>query len=111
MNTKFKSKETGEIVQYFGPIQHVTNRFAEEPNRGYVPVYTFCVELYNKTKDCVFVMPLLEFINTYEPITKPIDDIFKAMEHNIKQENEGDKEDIHTLHSGEPEVDPTTTPE
>ena len=29
----------------------------------------------------------------------------------INEENEGDKEDICTLHSGEPEVDPTAAPE
>lgn len=50
-------------------------------------------------------MSLLEFINAYEPVTKPIDDIMTTFNHIISNDDERDKEDIRPLHSGQPETD------
>lgn len=45
-----------------------------------------------------------------EEVNKIMDE-FKAQYDEKPEENEGDKEDIYTLHSGEPETDETTAPE
>lgn len=45
-----------------------------------------------------------------EEINKIMDE-FKAQYDEKPEENEGNKEDIHTLHSGESETDETTAPE
>ena len=45
-----------------------------------------------------------------EEINKIMDE-FKAQYDEKPEENEGDKENIHTLHSGESETDETTAPE
>lgn len=45
-----------------------------------------------------------------EEVNKIMDE-FKAQYDEKPEENEGDKEDIHTLHSGESETDETTAPE
>lgn len=95
MNTQFKHKKSDLTVQYLGPIEYISDDNADE----------WLVQLYMIDERRHFVMPLLEFINTYEPITKPVDDILEAVKNNIKQENEGHTEDIHTLHSGESEID------
>lgn len=105
MNTQFKHKKSDLVVQYLGPIEYISDDNADNLSWRWLPKYEWLVQLYMIDERRHFVMPLLEFINTYEPITKPVDDIFEAVKNNIKQENEGHTEDIHTLHSGESEID------
>lgn len=111
MTTQFKHKKSNLKVQYLDPIEYESDTNADDLTWRYCPVQEWLVHLYNIETHRHFVMPLLEFMNTYEPITKPVDDIFDAVKNNIKRENEGDKEDICTLHSGESEIDETTAPE
>ena len=111
MNVYFKNKKTGDIVRYFGPIQHVSDDNAEREGWNYCPIYEWCVQLYNHDKGDVFVTSLLEFINTYEPADKAVTDVINAFDSILNKENEGNKEDICALHSGEPETDCGTTPQ
>ena len=56
-------------------------------------------------------MSLLEFLNTYEPVTKPIDDVVTTFSRLINDSDERDKKNIRPLHSGEPEADETGSTE
>ena len=111
LNTQFINKKTKCRIRYLGPIPYITDVNIESGSQAFIPDTIWCVSLYSYDKNEPFVMSLLEFINAYEPVTKPIDDIMTTFNHIISNDDETNKEDIRPLHSGEPEADETGSTE
>lgn len=111
LNTQFINKKNKLRVKYMGPIPYISDFNAGSIHMQFIPDTTWCVSLYSYDKNEPFVMGLLEFLNTYEPVTKPIDDVVTTFSRLINDSDERDKKNIRPLHSGEPEVDETGSTE
>ena len=112
----FKHKETGRKVVYKGLCIY-ENIKQESDVEGKIYYETYIEDI----KDCVlcedfnthatYAIPILQFMNYYTPASGYIEDVISTFENIKTLENERHTEDIHTLHSGEPEVDPVAAPE
>lgn len=78
-----------------------TNKFLTH----YVYTRYTCVQCRDLKSGCIQVIPLLTFLNLFEPVTKPAEDFISVMDKIIDKENEGHTENICSLHSGEPKAD------
>ena len=126
-NHKFTLEEVEKLVD------DLTEKVRQNPDNQVYKVYLnnaqkWLFNMYNNmsTEDLKKRISLLQDTiqegkdNANELEQKNLEEINKIMDEFKAQydekpeeitENERDKEDICTLHSGEPEVDPTTTPE
>lgn len=88
LNTQFINKKTKCRVRYLGPIPYITDVNMEGGGLDFVPDTIWCVSLYSYDKNEPFIMSLLEFLNAYEPITKPVDDVITTFDNILNKENE-----------------------
>lgn len=114
MNREFVNKKTKKRVTYSGPVQYITDKGLYDPEFSfgvYFPEQTWCVQLYDSEKDVFFITPLIEFINAYEPVTKPTEDTLQVLNKIFDTEDENYKENICTLHSRSTNTDSGTNKE
>lgn len=70
-----------------------------------------CILCEDFDTHAIYTIPIIQFLNYYEPAASMIDQMMDTVEKLKNAENEGNKENIHTLHSEQSETDaPTATP-
>ena len=103
MTDRFKNKDSDLVVEYLG-----TGVFydIEEIESCYEPIRhrETCIK-YRETKTGTEVlMPILTFLNYFEPYDKPITDIISVLDNILNAEDERHQKDFCTLHSRESET-------
>ena len=95
----FESKETEETTDC--GIQFTTQK---------VDIQT-CILCEDFDTHAMYSIPIIQFMNYYEPTANMVEEMMDTVEKLKNAENEGNKEDIRTLHSEQSETDaPTATP-
>ena len=70
-----------------------------------------CILCEDFDTHAIYTIPIIQFLNYYEPAASMIDQMMDTVEKLKNAENEGKKEDIRTLHSEQSETDaPTAAP-
>lgn len=105
MNNRFKNKKTGREVRYEFPVKLVEDVGGDKPTSAYLEQIGDCIMVWDDIAKQHVVVNLLEFMNTYEPSTKPTDDAILTLEKLINIDNEEHTENIRTLHSGSTDSD------
>ena len=111
----FKHKKTGRKVIYKDICTFESIKEEESIECGITFVSTIqdiqsCILCEDIDTHDIYTIPIIQFMNYYEPAASMVDQMMDTVEKLKNAENEGDKEDICTVHSGELEIDPGTTP-
>ena len=103
MNNYFKKKDSDLIAEYLGTGNYYD---IEEIDNCIHPIHhkETCIKYRDtKTNDEV-LMPILTFLNYFEPHDKPVNDIVSVFENILNAEDERHQKDFCTLHSRESET-------
>lgn len=106
----FRHKETGRKVIYRGLCtfedikqdQDVDGKIYYET---YVENIEDCIYCEDFDHHNTYAIPVLQFMNYYEPVSNYVEEVLSAFENLKRIENEGHTENICALHSGESETD------
>lgn len=119
----FKHKKTGRKVIYKDICTFESIEESESTEFGIkfldkkIDIQT-CILCEDFDTHVMYTIPIIQFMNYYEPAASMIDQMMDTVEKLMcytarpkNAENEGNKENIHTLHSEQSETDaPTATP-
>ena len=105
----FKEKKTGKAYIYKDVCTYKYSDASESVEKGIIfttidtDVQT-CILCKGYDDNRYYAIPILQFLNYYEPAAGMITEAINVVEKLKTYENEGHKEDICALHSGEPET-------
>ena len=106
----FKHKKTGRKVIYKDICKFESIEEQETTDYGItfvdnkIDIQT-CILCKDFDTHAFYTIPIIQFLNYYEPAAGMIDQIIDTVEKLKNAENEGNKEDIRTLHSEQSETD------
>ena len=112
LSDTFKHKNTGRRVIYRDICTYKSFIYEEDTEKCITDIrFETCKEQIETCVLCkdvdtkqTYIIPILQFMNYYEPCSGMVDDLVNTF-NNIKEaENERNTENIHTLHSGELET-------
>lgn len=70
-----------------------------------------CILCEDFDTHAIYAIPIIQFMNYYEPTASMVEEMMDAVEKLKNAENEGNKENIHTLYGRKSEVEPGIAPE
>ena len=110
MTDRFKKKDSDMIVEFLG-IGIYYN--IEEIENCIEPIHhkETCIKYRDRRTNDVVLMPILTFLNYFEPYDKPVTDIVSVFNNILNAEDERHTENIHTLYGRKSEVEPGIAPE
>lgn len=110
MTDRFKKVDSDLIVEYLGIGTYYN---IEEIDNCIEPIHhkVTCIKYRDTNTNDVILMPILTFLNYFQPYDTPIKDVVSVFNNILNAEDERHQKDIYTLHSGEPEVDTAAAPE
>lgn len=105
----FKHKKTGRKVIYKDICKFESFEQDEYTSQGIQwtekkeDIQT-CILCEDFDTHSIYVIPIIQFLNYYEPTASMIDQMIDTVEKLKNAENEGNKENICSLYGGEPEA-------
>jgi hypothetical protein len=105
----FKDKKTGKAYVYKDVCTYKYLSASESIENGIIFTTTdtdiqTCILCKGCDDNNYYAIPILQFLNYYEPAAGAITEAMNVVEKLKTYEDEGYKKDICTLHSGEPEA-------
>ena len=109
MTDRFKKVDSDLIVEYLGIGTYYN---IEEIDNCIEPIHhkVACIKYRDTNTNDVILMPILTFLNYFQPYDTPIKNVVSVFNNILNAEDERHQKDIHTLHSGESETDPEGSP-
>ena len=98
MTDRFKKKNSDLVVEYLGTGSYYD---IEELDNCVTPINhkEACIRYRELKTDNVVLMPILTFLNYFEPVDKPITDAISVLDNILNAEDERHQKDFCTLHS------------